>query len=174
MDMKLKMKRLYFDGACVPVNPGGDMGLGFWIEEDGKQIYSFSKFIDHKTFPTKTSNNIAEYLALKEGLEYCISNGITELQVFGDSKLVIEQMKGNWKMKKGLYLPFAEATKELVGEYTKIDFEWIRRELNTIADALSNRDIPTETKEQAKINFSKPRRRNNWKAAKTKKNWYGG
>jgi probable phosphoglycerate mutase len=109
---------------------------------------------------------------LKEGLEYCISNGITELQVFGDSKLVIEQMKGNWKMKKGLYLPFAEATKELVGEYTKIDFEWIRREENTTADALSNRDIPTEIREQAKINFSKPKRRGrSWKAAKTKKNW---
>lgn len=157
----IKMKKLYFDGACVPVNPGGDMGLGFWIEEDGKNIHSFSKFIDHTTFPTKTSNNIAEYLALKEGLQYCLSNGITELQVFGDSKLVIEQMSGNWKMKKGLYLSYGEATKELVGEYTKIDFNWIRREENTIADSLSNRDVPQHIREQAKINFSKLKER--WK-----------
>lgn len=169
------MKRLYFDGACAPINPGGDMGLGFWIEENGKQIYSFSKFIDRTTFPTNTSNNIAEYMALKEGLEYCISNGITELEVFGDSKLVIEQMKGNWKMKKGLYLPYGEATKELVGEYTKIDFNWIRREENDIADSLSNRDFPTEVLKQAKINFSKPKRRGgSFKAARAKKNWYGG
>lgn len=149
------MKKLYFDGACVPVNPGGDMGLGFWIEEDGKNIYSFSKYIPSREFNGTTSNNVAEYLALKSGLEYCSSKGITELEVYGDSQLVIKQMSGQWKMKKGLYLPFAEQTKSLLSQYTKIRFEWIRRELNSVADDLSNRDIPTDLKLQAQINFKK-------------------
>jgi len=139
------MMKLYFDGACVPKNPGGDIGIGFWVEdENGKQIYSYSKFIPRSSFSTETSNNVAEYLALKQGLEYCSSKGITELEVFGDSKLVIEQMSGNWRIKKGIYLPYAEQTKAWIGEYTKIQFNWIRREKNTIADDLSKRDIPTE------------------------------
>jgi len=149
------MVKLYFDGACVPKNPGGDMGLGFWIEQYGKETYSFSKYIPSKDFPSKTSNNIAEYMALKEGLEYCISQNFKDIMVFGDSNLVIQQMSGKWKIKEGLYVPFALETQSLLSKYSNIKFQWIKREQNTRADELSNQDIPKELIEQAKINFSK-------------------
>ena len=54
------------------------------------------------------TNNYAEYQALLAGIKICIKYNIQEVNVYGDSKLVIEQVKGNWKVKsdalKPLYL----------------------------------------------------------------------
>ncbi len=60
-----------------------------------------------------------------------------EIRIFGDSKLVINQTFGTWKIKGGLYTPLAYRARELLEPFTNIRGEWIPRDLNGIADKLS-------------------------------------
>ncbi len=132
------MYTLYFDGACGPINPGGHMGCGVVIKDkDKKTIYTISKQFPPEKFSGETSNNLAEYTALYLGLTWCINHKITELHVIGDSQLVILQMKGVFKIKKGTYVNTANETIKLLGEFKKITFEHVKREFNTEADELS-------------------------------------
>jgi ribonuclease HI len=140
--MKKKIK-LYFDGSCGPINPGGYMGYGFFLEdEEGTVLLEGNDF----DFPhTNNSNNVAEYKALHLGLsqllDYLDIKNIKdyELEVLGDSKLVIMQCLGNWKIKEGYYKEMALKTKDLLSYIEKPFFRWIPREENTYADELSNR-----------------------------------
>jgi len=84
------------------------------------------------------TNNVAEYRAVIAGLEL-----VRELApkasvlVRMDSKLVVEQMSGRWKIK---HQSMAELSRELQEQIAgiEISFEWIPREQNTRADALAN------------------------------------
>ena len=49
--------------------------------------------------PDVSSNNEAEYAALLKGLDWCVSNGITRLNVYGDSMLIVKQVQGIWLCK---------------------------------------------------------------------------
>jgi hypothetical protein len=60
-----------------------------------------------------------------------------EIRVYGDSQLVIQQMFGTWRIKKGLYIPFAYRARELLSQFTNIQGEWIQRDRNHVADRLS-------------------------------------
>ncbi len=56
----------------------------------------------------------------------------------GDSKLVVEQLNGKWKVKKGLYVPYYNDAKALWNQVRdRCQLIWIRREYNTTCDALS-------------------------------------
>lgn len=135
---------VYFDGACGPNNPGGNIGLGFHLNYQGKEIHAYNKFIprtDFEKHPTKrgylTSNNLAEYLALEEALKYCLENKITALKVYGDSNLVIKQMIGEFGIKSGIYKKVALRCKRLLEQFDLIHFEFIYRDKNSRADELS-------------------------------------
>ena len=69
-----------------------------------------------------------------------VRNNIDEVNVYGDSKLVIEQVKGNWKVKSDTLRPiYLEIQKHITPEYfTKITFNHVRRHLNKRADELAN------------------------------------
>jgi ribonuclease HI len=132
------MNTLYFDGACAPINPGGHMGMGVVIkDENGNTIHTMRRQIMAEDFPGQTSNNVAEYMALQMGLEWCIKSNIRELYVKGDSQLAIKQMRGEFKIKSGAYKEKALETKELIKDFDTITFELIKRELNQEADELS-------------------------------------
>ena len=78
-----------FDGACEPWNPGGHMGLGWVI--DGTKHYEYVE-----SGPGNT-NNVAEYRALIRLLEAMISEKTPgNLIIIGDSKLVVNQVAGDW------------------------------------------------------------------------------
>ena len=49
--------------------------------------------------PNISSNNEAEYAALLMGLEWCVSNEIERLNVYGDSMLIVKQVQGIWSCK---------------------------------------------------------------------------
>lgn len=126
----------YFDGACEPRNPGGNMGFGAIIFIDGIEYKSYSLFVQaHKS----NSNNVAEYSSFKWILETLIKDGLHEkiIFVYGDSKLVIEQMKGYWRIKFGYYVPVAKECKELLKSFKNIRLQWIPRERNDVCDRLS-------------------------------------
>lgn len=91
----------------------------------------------------KASNNVAEYTGLIEGLRAAaaVDPGATVL-VRMDSKLVVEQMAGRWKIKHEDMRRLALQARELVDERREaggsVDFRWIPREQNKAADRLSN------------------------------------
>lgn len=148
------MYTLYFDGACGPINPGGHMGCGVVIKDKNKKtIYTISKQFSPEQFSGETSNNLAEYKALYLGLQWCVKHKITELHVIGDSQLVILQMKGVFKIKKGVYVNTAYETIKLIGEFKRITFEHVNREFNTEADDLSGIIIDGYNSKTDKLKF---------------------
>ena len=86
-----------------------------------------------------TTNNVAEYTGLIEGLKAALELSATEVDVRMDSKLVIEQMSGRWQIKNPGLRPLAAEAATLVSRFERVTFEWIPRERNKAADALANR-----------------------------------
>lgn len=132
--------KIFFDGACEPVNPGGNMGWGVVVVNDDGSI--FGKFHGFQPAASQNSNNVAEYLAFQLAL-----NSIRKLEKFkpililGDSQLVIKQMSGDWKIKQGRYVNVAEdcldQLHQLQSEGFVIGLQWIPREKNKLADDMS-------------------------------------
>ena len=91
----------------------------------------------------KASNNVAEYRGLIAGLEaaHAIEPG-ADVLVRMDSKLVVEQMSGNWKIKHEDMRRLALQARDLVTAIREaggsVRYEWIPRAENKDADALSN------------------------------------
>jgi ribonuclease HI len=135
----------FFDGACGPINPGGHVGYGAIIYQDGKTLWECSKrYIPEPYRETETSNNLAEYLAFFETIQYIFHNQLDNLEarIYGDSKLVVEQMSGRWKIKNGVYATIAFQAKEVLAKFERTPMViWIPREENAIADALSKAPI---------------------------------
>ncbi|AKK11543.1 bifunctional RNase H/acid phosphatase [Corynebacterium uterequi] len=89
-------------------------------------------------FGQAASNNVAEYRGLIEGLRAAAELGAREAYVFMDSKLVVEQMTGRWKIKHPDMKALALEAKELADGFERIAYTWVPREKNKRADALSN------------------------------------
>ena len=126
------MFTLYFDGASRS-NPG-PASYGGVIYENGVERYTYKKYIG------TTTNNVAEYKALLNGLLLAKEKGITRVEVYGDSKLVIEQVKGNWKVKSRLLIPIhREICAVLINNpFEQITFQHVYRKNNKRADELAN------------------------------------
>jgi len=84
------------------------------------------------------TNNYAEYVCLIKALEYLGSLRDEKITVFSDSRLLVNQMKGEWRFKKGAYREKYIEAKELAGRFSDLRFEWIPREKNSEADELTN------------------------------------
>lgn len=129
----------YFDGSSKG-NPG--IAQCGWAILDSKDNVINHK---HRTAKEPRTNNYAEYVGLIELLKHIEANNmITEIEIFGDSKLVIEQTKGNWKCKSpNLKSVYNEAVRLyiLLNSNRKITLTWIPREKNTIADSLAQKGI---------------------------------
>jgi ribonuclease HI len=140
--------KCYFDGSCED-NPGGEMGWGWTITDVSQDRGDVAK-------GPQNSNNVAEYMAayfllteIDSLLDRKAIDG--EIIIYGDSKLVINQMNRLWRIKNGMYKVWAQKTAALLAKIrqehsAKISFQWIRREKNTEADALSR---PYQKKERA-------------------------
>ena len=133
------MLTVFFDGACEPRNPGGTASYGFIIFDGDREIYRESKIV---CSGDGASNNVAEYNGLINALRWLYANKLAERDICckGDSKLVIEQMNGNWKMNKGIYLPWAQKCQQALKYFPKIKLEWVSRDFN-IADEVSKQRL---------------------------------
>ncbi|MDA4134624.1 MAG: ribonuclease HI family protein [Thaumarchaeota archaeon] len=129
---------VYTDGLAEP-NPGVGT-YGYSIYRDGKKILSKYGFAGNPV-----TNNFAEYTGLLESLRVLREWKEEEIRVFSDSKLLVGQMSGAWKVSKkalrskteGSYAEkYLETKKEAEG-FARLSFEWIPRELNAEADELS-------------------------------------
>lgn len=93
-----------------------------------------------------TTNNQAEYTALKIGLEWCLEHGVQEVDVYMDSLLVINQMRGIYKVKNRDLWPIHTAIVEFVKKFNKVSFTHVPREMNKLADSAVNRILDAELK----------------------------
>jgi ribonuclease HI len=129
----------HFDGLCEP-NPGGVATYGFVVDLKGKRIHEDCGLAG-TPYTDAATNNVAEYTGAVKALEWLVSQGLHKQPaiVRGDSDLVIRQLKGEWKVKSPLLAPFHRRARELAMEFSDLRFEWVRREQNRDADALTSR-----------------------------------
>ncbi|WP_410590666.1 bifunctional RNase H/acid phosphatase [Amycolatopsis sp. lyj-23] len=91
------------------------------------------------------TNNVAEYNGLLAGLAAAAELGASTVDVRMDSKLVVEQMSGRWKIKHPDMQPLAERAKELAAGFSRVRYEWIPRAQNSHADRLANEAMDAAT-----------------------------
>lgn len=84
------------------------------------------------------TNNVAEYNGLIAALTAARDVGAREVAVRMDSKLVVEQMSGRWKVKHPDMIPLQRQAAELARGFDSVTYEWIPRAQNSHADALAN------------------------------------
>jgi ribonuclease HI len=131
---------VYFDGLCQPVNPGGIACYAFVVKSNGKTIHS-GYGIAGEPFSKDSTNNVAEYTALIKALEWLAANNLDvgEIKVVGDSKLVISQLEGRFKVKSKRIIPLYRRARELKELFRNLEFRHVPREENKEADGLTSR-----------------------------------
>ncbi len=126
--------RLHTDGGARG-NPG-PAGIGAVLfDPDGNVIGELAEGIGAAT------NNVAEYTALVEGLDLALRKGVTDVEVFMDSELVVSQVKGLWKIKNERLRALAAKAQSLLSKFDSFTLEHVRREQNADADALANQGM---------------------------------
>lgn len=122
---------IFIDGGSRG-NPGPSGG-GFGIYRGGMLIDKGSEYFGIKT------NNQSEYLALRMALRK-VYKDYSELRIkcYMDSKLVVEQMNGNFKVKSPNVKPLYEETRRIADQFKIFSIHHIRREQNKLADQLAN------------------------------------
>jgi ribonuclease HI len=121
----------YVDGGARG-NPG-PAGFGVRIERpDGALIEEFGESIGVAT------NNVAEYRGLIAALDWARARGCRIVTVRSDSLLLVQQMRGAFKVKHPGLRPLYAKARLLANEIGRVTFEHVRRESNTHADRLAN------------------------------------
>ena len=114
-------------------NPGpAGYGAVVWSEDHGTVLAESKQAIGRAT------NNVAEYRGLIAGLQEAADLGATEVAVAMDSKLVVEQMSGRWKVKHPDLVELNREARALASGFDRIDYRWIPRAKNSHADRLAN------------------------------------
>lgn len=121
----------YIDGGAR--NNPGPAGWGAYIvSADGTVLAELHGALGIAT------NNVAEYHGLLGALDWALANGVTRLDIKADSLLLVEQMKGNYKVKSDGLKPLHAKARLLAAKLGRVTYTHIPRELNKDADRLSN------------------------------------
>jgi probable phosphoglycerate mutase len=121
----------HVDGASR--NNPGPAAYGVVLRRpDGGTLETLSKYIGTKT------NNEAEYFGLIAALDCALSHRIARLRVVSDSELLVNQMRGSYKVKSAKLRPLHEQARKLAERFAYITFEHVLRARNAEADALAN------------------------------------
>ena len=142
----------WFDGACEPINPGGTATFGVVVKDgNGTVLLKEHGYVGQGS---GMSNNVAEYAGVLHVLKYLTPRLPGKVTIHGDSNLVINQLNGKWRIRKGLYRSIAIEAKELLAHLKgfgwQVRFCWIPREQNKECDALSKRDCRARGKSRSK------------------------
>lgn len=125
---------VFTDGASRG-NPG-PASYGFMIQENGKTVYEEGRTLG------VTTNNVAEYTSVLNSLKYIRKNYSQQLplkvEYFADSKLVVEQLSGRFKVKSAHLRELIMQINILINEVGQVTFNHVPREQNQAADKLAN------------------------------------
>ena len=121
----------YIDGGARG-NPG-PAGYGAYVIDDGGAVLA-------ELFAPlgKATSNVAEYNGLLAALRWALEHGVSRLHIRADSLLLVEQMRGNFRVKNAGLQPLHREAQRLAGQIGVVTYEHVRRENNKEADRLSN------------------------------------
>jgi len=119
-------------------NPGPAAIAAVVSDAGGEVIDSATEVIGRAT------NNVAEYRALILGIEHATALGATELEIIGDSELIVKQVRGEYKVKNADMKPLHAAATAALGRLDAWSIRHVRRELNAEADRLVNEALDAD------------------------------
>ena len=105
------------------------------VDERGEIVAALRHSLGHCT------NNIAEYRALILGLEEALKKQYSQLNIFLDSELLVNQIKGSYKVKNENLKILMSEVRKLLSYFDSYKIEHIDRSLNHMADKLANEAI---------------------------------
>ena len=126
---------IFVDGSCS-ANPGGTASYGFVVYKDDVKIHDEFKVVGSGP---DMSSNVAEFAGLGAALDYALGQGWKEVTIKADSALLVNQMNGSWRVRRGMYIGWYEAAKAKAAKFNKIDYVQIPREKNKAADELARK-----------------------------------
>jgi ribonuclease HI len=109
--------------AAVVATPDGDV-----LEQRGERI-------------GRATNNVAEYQALLLGIERARELGADEVELIGDSELIVRQVKGEYKVKDAGLKPLHQKAQQALRDFDSWSIRHVRREDNEAADLLVNQTL---------------------------------
>jgi ribonuclease HI len=116
-------------------NPG-PAAVGIVIADpEGRVVHAVGETIGEAT------NNVAEYRALLRGIELAREHGASELEIYGDSELVVKQVRGEYRVKDAGLKPLHARARAALAEMAGWSFDHVRRENNAHADDLVNQAL---------------------------------
>ena len=118
------------DGASRG-NPGA-ASCGIVLRREGGPEREIGLFVG------KTTNNVAEYLAVICGLELAQKEGATEIWLRTDSELLVKQLSGTYRVRADHLRPLYTKVMKLLGTFKETDVQHVPREKNRRADGLAN------------------------------------
>ena len=114
-------------------NPGpAGFGAVVWSADHSTILAEIKEAIGTAT------NNVAEYRGLIAGLTEAARLGAIDVAALLDSKLVVEQMSGRWKVKHPDLAELHREARRLASGFDRVTFRWVPREKNSHADRLAN------------------------------------
>lgn len=145
LPIKYSEVQMYADGGSRG-NPGPSASGFVILDMNGKVLHEEGIFLG------VTTNNQAEYQALKFGLETVLKKfGACNVHVYMDSLLVVNQMKKIFKVRNRDLWPVHDAITQMLGKFEKVSFDHVPRELNKLADAEVNKCLDATTKNSANM-----------------------
>ena len=128
---------LQFDGLASP-NPGEATAGAVLFSPEGKVVFEVADYLGIQT------NNYAEYSGLLIGLKLAKQKGYKQIKIEGDSNLIIQQVKGLWKVKEPRLKILFEQIMKLLIDFKVESIKHVYREYNKVADALTNECLATK------------------------------
>jgi ribonuclease HI len=116
-------------------NPGPAAIAAVATNPDGEHLASRGEAIGRQT------NNVAEYRALLLGIELARELGAAEVDLIGDSELVVKQVKGEYRVKDAGLKPLHAQVRGALTDFNRWSIRHVRREHNAAADRLVNETL---------------------------------
>jgi len=138
------------DGAIVIYSDGGSRGnpgpsaAGYVILDSRQEVIA-----EGGEYLGITTNNQAEYQGVRIGLEKALELGYTKVDFKVDSMLVVNQMKGIYKIKNRELWPINERIRMLMTKFERVTFTHVNRQFNQLADGMVNKTLDAHKGDKA-------------------------
>lgn len=126
----------YFDGSIS----GENTYYGFIVYRDHQTYNSYGNktiLFGGNGLSGRGTSNESEYKSLIKCIKQCFKYNVTDITIFGDSKLIINQVNDTWKTKNERMIVYRDIARDLLSQFNSYKLKWIRREENKIADLLA-------------------------------------